>query len=145
LTELGIKTLGGDVDVNKVVQFFKSNPTFYLATAEGDQPRVRPFGAVMEWEGRVYFCTNNQKKVFQQFTANPKVEICTASAAGEWLRVTGRAVVDPRREARAAMLEAYPDLGKMYQPDDGVYEVFYLTDAVATFESFSGAPETITL
>ena len=125
--------------MNEVFEFLTENPTFYLATIDGDQARVRPFGAVAKFEDKLYFTTSNTKDVFKQLTANPKVEVSTTSPKGEWIRLTGNAVVDPRQEAKVAMLESNPMLKKMYSLDDGILEVFYLTDAVAVFNSFSSA------
>ena len=93
--------------MNEVFEFLTENPTFYLATIDGDQARVRPFGAIAKFEDKLYFVTNNKKDVFKQLTANPKVEISTTSKKGEWIRLSGNAVVDPRREAKVAMLEIY--------------------------------------
>ena len=132
--------------MNEVLEFLTSNPTFYLATIDGDQPRVRPFGAVMKYEDKLYFGTNNTKPVFNQLSENPKVEISTTSPKGEWIRLSGNAVVDSRLEVKTAMLEAMPSLKNMYSPDDNIFEVFYLTDAVAVFNSFSSTePKTIQL
>lgn len=131
--------------MNEVLEFLLNNPTFYIATMDGDQPRVRPFGAVMKFEDKLYFTTNNTKPVFKQLTTNPKVEISTTSPKGEWIRLTGKAVVDSRREVKEAMLETAPMLKNMYSLDDDIFELFYLTDAVATFSSFTSAPKTISL
>jgi uncharacterized pyridoxamine 5'-phosphate oxidase family protein len=132
--------------MNEVLDFLTSNSTFYLATIDEDQPRVRPFGAVMKYEDKLYFGTNNTKPVSKQLLANPKVEISTTSPKGEWIRLTGNAVIDSRREAKAAMLEAVPMLKNMYSSDDDIFEVFYLTDAVAVFNSFSSTePKTVQL
>lgn len=125
--------------MNEVFEFLTANPTFYLSTIDGDQARVRPFGAVANFEGKLYFATNNTKPVFKQLVANPKVEISTTSQKGEWIRLSGNAVVDSRKEAKAAMLEAAPMLKNMYNVDDGIFEVFYLSDADATISSFSNA------
>lgn len=130
--------------MNKIAQFLKDSQTFYLATAENDQPRVRPFGAVAEWDGKTYICTNNQKKVFQQILANPKVEI-SGMAGDKWIRLTGKLAVDKRREAREAMLEANPSLKSMYKADDGIFEVLYFTEATASICSFTSDPEVVRL
>jgi uncharacterized pyridoxamine 5'-phosphate oxidase family protein len=129
--------------MQRVVDFLKKAETYYLATVDGDQPRVRPFGTVNVFEGKLYIQTGKSKDVSKQIHANPKVEIC-AFKDGEWLRVAGTLVEDDRREARVAMLEAYPSLQAMYSPDDGNTEVLYLKDATATFSSFTSAPETVT-
>jgi len=133
--------------MNEVLEFLTTNPTFYLATIDEDnQARVRPFGAVMKFEDKLYFATNNTKSVFKQLVANPKIEISTTSKNGEWIRLSGNAVVDTRTEAKAAMLEAVPMLKNMYNLEDGVFAVFYLTDAVAVFNSFSDpTPKTVQL
>jgi uncharacterized pyridoxamine 5'-phosphate oxidase family protein len=130
--------------MSRTVDFLKAAGTFYLATDDDGQPRVRPFGAVMDYCERVYFCTNNRKPVFQQLTANPRVEIAACAAGGDWIRITGSAVVDDSEAARAAMLEAHPGLRRMYSADDGLYEVFYLTDATVTINRRGAEPETYT-
>lgn len=128
--------------MEEVLKFLKESGTFYLATAEGDQPRVRPFGAVCGFEGKIYIVTNNQKKVYDQMMKNPKVEI-SGMVGGKWIRIEALAVRDDRREARAAMLEDNPGLGRMYSVDDGIVEVLYLKDATATISSFTEAPVVI--
>lgn len=127
-----------------VLKFLADCKTFYLATLEGDQPRVRPFGAVCEIEGKLYFVTSNQKPLYQQMKQNPKVEI-SSSLDGEWIRLTGKAVFDTRKETKSAMLEANPMLKNMYDADDQIMEVFYLEDGVANILSFAGKNENITL
>ena len=130
-------------DVERVCSFLDEAQTYYLATAEGDQPRVRPFGTAMVYEGRLYIQTGKVKAVSRQIAANPKVEIC-AFHEGKWLRVAGTLVNDDRREAKAAMLEKMPALKGMYSADDDNTQVLYFRDATATFSSFGGAPETLT-
>ncbi len=128
--------------MNRVLQFLKDAETYYLATVEGDQPRVRPFGTINEFEGRLYIQTGKKKDVSKQLHANPKAEIC-AFHNGEWLRVAGTFVADDRREAKVSMLDAYPNLKAMYDPDDENTEVFMIKDATATFSSFTKAPEVV--
>ncbi len=128
--------------MERAVKFLKEAGTYYLATVEGDQPRVRPFGTVNVFEGKVYIQTGKVKNVSKQIHANPKAEIC-AFKDGEWLRIAATLVEDDRVEARQSMLDAYPSLQAMYSADDGNTEVFYLKDAEATFSSFTSAPETI--
>ncbi len=129
--------------MQKVVDFLKRAETYYLATADGDQPRVRPFGTAHVFEGKLYIQTGKSKDVSKQIHANPKVEIC-AFKDGAWLRVAATLVEDDRREARQSMLDAYPSLQAMYSADDGNTEVFYLKNATATFSSFTAAPEVVT-
>ena len=130
--------------MERVLKFLKDAETYYLATVDGDQPRVRPFGTAHVFEGKLYIQTGKVKDVSKQLHANPKAEIC-AFKDGEWLRVAGELVEDDRREARVSMLEAYPSLQKMYSADDGNTEVFYFKDAIATFSSFTHKPEIIKL
>ena len=130
--------------VERVCAFLDEAKTYYLATAEGDQPRVRPFGTALVYEGKLYIQTGKVKPVSKQLAANPKAELC-AFDKGRWLRVTGRLLSDDRREAKAAMLEKYPSLKAMYDPDDGNTQVLYFADAEATFSSFTAAPETVQL
>ena len=129
--------------MERVCNFLKEAQTYYLATVEGDQPRVRPFGTIHIFEGRLYIQTGKSKDVAKQLMANGKAEIC-AFKGGEWLRVAGTLVEDDRREARQSMLDAYPNLQSMYSADDGNTMVLYFKDATATFSSFVGAPETVT-
>ena len=126
-----------------VLQFLKDAETYYLATAEGNQPRVRPFGTAHIFEGKLYIQTGKVKDVSKQLHANPKAEIC-AFKGGEWIRVAGELVEDDRVEARQSMLDAYPSLQKMYAADDGNTEVFYFKNATATIFAFTHEPEVIT-
>ena len=129
--------------MNEVLQFLKDAGVFYIATVDGDRPRVSPFGAVGAFEGKLYLPTNNRKKVFAQMAANPHVEIC-AMAHGKWIRIEAEAVDDPRREARQAMLDACGEaLSSMYSVDDGIFEVLYLKNATATICSFTEEPVVI--
>ena len=125
--------------MNRVCAFLKKAGTYYLATVEGDQPRVRPFGTVNEFEGRLYIQTGRAKAVSRQLAANPKAEIC-AFCDGEWIRIACELVEDDRAEARKAMLDAYPDLRRMYDENDGNTQVFYLKNALATISSFTAPP-----
>ena len=129
-------------NMKRVYDFLKAADTYYLATVEGDQPRVRPFGTVNIYEGKLYIQTGKVKPVSKQIAANPKVEIC-AYKDGSWLRVAGELVEDGRVEARKAMLDAYPNLRGMYDENDGNTQVLYFKGATATFSSFTAAPETM--
>ena len=129
-------------NVERVCQFLDEAQTYYLATVEGDQPRVRPFGTALVFEDRLYIQTGKVKNVSKQLAANPKAEIC-AFHKGIWLRVAGELVNDDRREPKAAMLEKMPSLKAMYSADDGNTQVLYFRNAEATFSSFTAAPETI--
>lgn len=128
--------------MERVCQFLKDAETYYLATVEGDQPRVRPFGTVHMFEGKLYIQTGKVKEVSKQLMKNGKAEIC-AFKNGEWIRVAGTLIEDDRREARQSMLDAYPGLQSMYSADDGNTQVFYFKDATATISAFTHAPEVI--
>ena len=128
--------------MDKVLKFLKDAETYYLATVEGDQPKVRPFGTAHVFEGKLYIQTGKAKDVSKQLHQNPKAEIC-AFKNGEWLRVSGKLIEDDRNEARQSMLDAYPSLQKMYKADDGNTEVFYFENATAIFSSFTHEPQII--
>ena len=128
--------------MDKVLKFLKDVETYYLATVEGDQPRVRPFGTAHVFEGKLYIQTGKVKDVSKQLHQNPKSEIC-AFKNGEWLRVSGKLIEDDRNEARQSMLDAYPSLQKMYKAGDGNTEVFYFENATAIFSSFTHEPQII--
>ena len=130
--------------MNEVLDYLKSCGTFYLATANGDQPHVRPFGAVCEFEGKLYIVTNNRKKVYAQMADNAKIEIC-GMQKGTWIRIEAEAAHDSRREARVAMMDANKaSLSSMYTVDDNLMEVLYLKNATATIYSFTAEPRIIT-
>lgn len=114
--------------MKKVCDFLKAAGTYYLATVEGDQPRVRPFGTAHIFDGRLYIQTGKGKPVAQQLKANPKAEIC-AFKDGAWLRVSCELIEDDRVEARKSMLDAYPELRAMYDENDGNTLVLYMKDA----------------
>ena len=130
--------------MERVVKFLKDAQTYYLATVEGDQPRVRPFGTAHIFEGRLYIQTGKSKPVSRQLMANPKAEIC-AFHGGEWIRIAGELIEDDRVEARQSMLDAYPSLKNMYSADDGNTQVFYFRNATATICSFTKDPVVIEL
>lgn len=128
--------------MQKVYDFLKKAGTYYLATVEGDQPRVRPFGTANIFEGRLYIQTGKIKPVSKQIAANNKAELC-AFADGVWLRIACELIEDDRTEAKKSMLDAYPELRGMYNENDGNTQVFYLANAKATFSSFTATPETV--
>ena len=130
--------------MEEVKTFLKTCGTYFLATVEGDQPRVRPFGTVEIFEGKLYIQTGKSKNVSKQIQANPKAEICAFDAAShKWLRLSGTLVRDDRLEPKVHMLECYPMLKKMYSAEDANTEVLYFKDATATFSSFGEAPRTV--
>ena len=128
--------------MERVVKFWKDAEVYYLATVEGDQPRVRPFGTAHIFEGKLYIQTGKVKDVSKQLLANPKAEIC-AFKNGEWIRIAGELIEDDRVEARQSLLDAYPSLQKMYAADDGNTQVFYFRNATATISAFTHEPEVI--
>lgn len=129
--------------MKEVYDFLKKCGTYYLATMDGSQPRVRPFGTVDIFDGKLYIQTGKSKNVAKQIKANPKIEICGMVGNDKWIRVEAVAVEDDRVEARQHMLDAYPSLKKMYSATDGNTEVLYLKDATATISSFTEAPKVI--
>ncbi len=129
--------------IEKVCRFLDEAGTYYLATVEGDQPRVRPFGTVLLHDGRLYIQTGKVKPVSKQIAANPRAELC-AFKDGQWLRVSGELVEDDRRDVKVAILEKLPVLKGMYSPDDGNMQMLYFKNATATFSSFTAEPEVIT-
>ena len=130
-------------NVERVYQFIDKAGIYYLATVEGDQPRVRAFGTALLYDGKLYIQTGKVKDVSRQIAANPKVEIC-AFLDGKWLRVAGELVDDDARDVKLAMLEKMPSLKAMYSADDDNMQVLYFRNATATFSSFTEAPETFT-
>ena len=130
-------------NMETVCRFLKEAGCYYLATVDGDQPRVRPFGTALIFEGRLYIQTGRKKLVSQQIARNGKVEICAYQPQKKcWLRLSGVLVDDDRREAKQAMLDAHPGLKKMYRADDPNTQVLYFTHATATIDSF-GAPRVV--
>ena len=128
--------------MQEVFDFIKKCGTYYLATVDGDQARVRPFGTVNLFDGKLYIQTGKVKDCAKQMIANPKVELCCFDG-GQWLRLAGTVVLDDRIEAKKAMLDSYPNLRRMYDENDGNTAVFYFKDATATFSSFTAEPKTI--
>ena len=128
--------------MERIFKFLKEAGTYYLATVDGDAARVRPFGTIDLFEGKLYIQTGKSKDVSKQIAKNPNVEIC-AFKDGTWLRVSGKLVSDDNREAKKHMLDNYPDLRARYSEDDDNTEVVYFDGGKATFSSFTAAPETI--
>ena len=153
LTDIGdyinknLKAIGGEVDkrvhatgIEKVYYFLKDAGTYFLATVEGDQPRVRPFGTILLYEGKLYIQTGKVKDVSKQLAANPYAEVC-AFKDGVWLRVSGKLVNDENRLIKIKMLDDYPSLKSMYDPADDNTQVLYFKSATAKFYTFGAAPE----
>lgn len=128
--------------MKRVYDFLKKAEVYYLATVEGNQPRVRPFGTVNEFEGKLYIQTGKVKPTSKQLAANSKAEIC-AFGEGAWIRVACELIEDDRFEAKKSMLDAYPNLRGMYDENDGNTQVFYMHNATATISSFGGVPVVI--
>ena len=129
--------------MKEVYEFIKKAGVYYLATVEGDQPRVRPFGTIDIFEDKLYIQTGKVKEVSKQIQANPKVEI-SAFKDGKWIRIAGELVEDDRVEAKKSMLDAYPNLRGMYDENDGNTQVLYMKNAVATFCAFGKEAEITT-
>lgn len=128
--------------MEEIYTFLKNAGTYYLATVDGDAPRVRPFGTVLLYEGKLYIQTGKKKEVSRQLRENPHAEIC-AFAGGKWLRVSGELHEDDRVEVRKAMLDDYPELRAMYDENDGNTQVLFFQNATATFSSFTEPPRSV--
>ncbi len=128
--------------MKRVYDFLKKAEIYYLATVEGNQPRVRPFGTINEFEGKLYIQTGKVKPTSRQLAANPKAEIC-AFCEGAWIRVTCELIEDDRFEAKKSMLDAYPNLRNMYDENDGNTQVLYMKNVSAVICAFGKAPENI--
>ena len=128
--------------IERVCSFLEEAQTYYLATEEGDQPRVRPFGTVLIYEGKLYIQTGRSKEVSRQLSVNPKAELCAFNGI-KWIRISGELVDDNRKTPKEAMLEKYPQLKRIYSADDDNTQVMYLKNAVAVFYSFTEASETV--
>ena len=128
--------------MERICNFLKEAGVYYLATVEGDQPRVRPFGTAHIFEGRLYIQTGKVKPVSKQMAENPKVEI-SAFKDGTWIRIAGELAEDDRVEAKKSMLDAYPNLRGMYDENDDNTQVLYFKNAVATFSSFTAPAEVV--
>ena len=124
--------------MEEVLKFLQEAKTFYLASVEKDQPKVRPIGFVMIYEGKLSFCTNNKKDMFKQMKANPKIEICASSPDGKWLRIRGSVGFNSNRAAKEKALEIMPMLKNMYSVDDGIFEIFHFENAHAVFSDMKG-------
>ena len=131
--------------MEEIMKFLQESKVFYLATVEGDQPRVRPMGFVMIYKDRLYFSTNNTKEMYKQMKANPKVEFCAVGAKSRTLRLSGTIAFDSERETKVKALEAHPGLQRMYKADDDIFTLFYFKNARAIFTDFGGSSQEINL
>jgi len=130
--------------MEKILNFLKENPTFYFATVDGDKPKVRPFGFYMELNGKLYFGMGKHKQSYQQVVANPNIEICTASATGQWIRISGVAVFDDSEETKTKVFETMPMLKQRYNEENGLtLGNFYIKDGVAEIADMKGNFEKI--
>lgn len=131
--------------MKEILELLTSNKVFYLATTSGDQPHVRPMGFVMEYDGKLAFCTSNQKDMYKQLAANPNVEICCVDANYNTLRICGKAVFCTTKEIQRKALEVMPALGKMYAVGDGKFEIFYLDNVQAICQTMLGEKQALTV
>lgn len=125
--------------MKEVQKFLKECGIYYLATVEGDQARVRPFGTAEIFEDHLYIQTGKKKDVFKQIENNPNVEIC-GFKDGKWIRVSGKLVLDDRVEAKKDMLDKNPDLRNMYDENDDNTAVLYFESGRAIISSFTEKP-----
>ena len=129
--------------MNEVYEILKKCGVYYLATMDGDQPRVRPFGTIDMFENKLYIQTGKIKSVAQQMKTNPKIEISAMNQEGKWIRIQAEAVLDDNIKAQEHMLDNYPELKAMYKAGDGNTEVYYLKDGIALICSFTDEPHRI--
>ena len=140
IIKYSVRDRKGRIDMEEIYEMLKKAGSYFLATCEENQPRVRPFGTVNLYNGKLYIQTGKSKAVSHQLHVNPKLELC-AMVGGDWLRVEASAVEDDDRMARVSMLAAYPELQRLYSPDDGNTEVWYLRNVTATLYSFTQPPK----
>ncbi|BBB90905.1 MAG TPA: pyridoxamine 5'-phosphate oxidase family protein [Methylomusa anaerophila] len=131
--------------MKEVLSFLITNKVFYLATAGGDHPHVRPLGFVMDYNGKLAFSTSNQKDMYKQLVANPHVEICCVDAEFNTLRVRGKAVFCTTEETQRKALEVMPSLGNLYAVGDGKFEIFSLDNVQAVYQTISGEKRSLTV
>lgn len=131
--------------MKEVLDFLTANKVFYLATTSGNQPHVRPMGFVMEYDGKLAFCTSNQKDMYKQLIINPNVEICCIDANCNTLRICGKVVFCTSEETQQKVLEVMPALGNLYAVGDGLLEVFYLINFQAVCQTLSGEKQVLTV
>jgi uncharacterized pyridoxamine 5'-phosphate oxidase family protein len=124
--------------MEEIIKFLTENPVFFLATADGNQPRLRPMGFVMNYEGKLSFCTNNKKDMYKQMKENPRIEIAAAAPDGRILRVSGTVAFNPARAAKQKALELMPQLAQRYSAEDGIFEVFHFETGTAVFSDLTG-------
>ena len=128
----------GDI-MKETWDYLKNSGVYYLATIDGDQPRVRPFGVAEIFEDKLYIQTGKSKNVSKQIQENNNVELC-AFNNGRWIRVTGKLVRDDRVEAKKDILDKNPSLRGMYDENDDNTEVLYFESAKAVIYSFTEEP-----
>ena len=130
--------------IEKVYYFLNDARTYYLATTDGNKPKVRPFGTILLDDGKLYIQTGKVKDVSKQIGENPFVEICACANDGTWVRIDAELVEDDSHDIKEKMLDKMPSLKAMYSADDDNMQMFWLKDATAVFHSFTAEPETIT-
>ena len=128
--------------MNEVVKFLKENPVQYFATVGKDnKAKVRPFQFMLEDGGKLWFCTNNQKDVYEEMQANPYVQVCVSTPKFEWIRLSGKAVFKNDMDIKEKVIEASPLVKNLYEnASNPIFEVFYLDEAKAVIADFSGNP-----
>ena len=127
-------------NLERVVNFLDEAKVYYLATVEGNKPRVRPFGTALNYNNRLYIQTGKVKQVSKQLLINPNAEIC-AFYNGKWIRISGELINDDSRDAKKAMLDKMPELRQMYSEDDDNTQVLYFKNAKVTISSFVSPTE----
>lgn len=128
--------------MNEVIKFLNDNPVQYFSTVGLDgRPKVRPFQFILEKDGKLYFCTNNQKDVYNEIKNNPYVEICTSSSTFSWIRLSGKVVFTDNLDIKKIIIEHSLLVKSLYNnAENPIFEAFYLKDIKATISDFSGNP-----
>lgn len=127
--------------MKEVVEFLQANPVQYLATVGRDgKAKCRPFMFCFEKDGKLWFCTNNQKDVYKDMQANPEVEVSVSNPEYAWIRLNGKAVFEDNKAVKTACMDNPIVKGQYETAENPIFEVFYLADAKATIADFSGNP-----
>lgn len=121
--------------IQKVDEYLEKTGVWYLATEDGDQPKVRPIGFRMLLDGKIYFGVGKHKDVYKQMVANPNVEIA-ATLEGSFLRYYGKAVFESDQELAEKAKQLAPFLQDIYNEKTGFeLKIFHLSPAVAEFRN----------
>ncbi|MCP4136343.1 MAG: pyridoxamine 5'-phosphate oxidase family protein [bacterium] len=120
--------------MSEIIKFLEENRVGFMATIDGNKPRVRAFGYLYSEDDNLYFCTANTKNVYRQMQENSTVEFAAMSKSFDTLRVSGDIHFTDDREKKVKVFEAAPQLKALYQDaHNPVFEVFYMSVKEAIF------------